>query len=142
MQLLIPELKTKVRFSFSAAPWPKEVAKRMLARLSLPVTPLQSRRLQAAPHGARIDPRATIRAALRHGGEVMALHHRKPRIRWPNLVVICDISGSMSRYSRMLLHFTHAVGHADVRVESFVFGTRLTRTTRAWRTAVVAVSCG
>jgi len=48
-------------------------------------------------------------------------------------VVLADISGSMSRYSRMLLHFTHALGHADVHVESFVFGTRLTRTTRALR---------
>jgi uncharacterized protein with von Willebrand factor type A (vWA) domain len=45
-------------------------------------------------------------------------------------VVLADISGSMSRYSRMLLHFAHALGHADARVESFVFGTRLTRTTR------------
>ena len=109
-------------------------AKRMLARLSLPVTPLQSRRLQAAPHGARIDPRATIRAALRHGGEVMALHHRKPRIRWPNLVVICDISGSMSQYSRMVLHFLHAVANARgqgwAKVHGFTFGTRLTNITR------------
>jgi uncharacterized protein with von Willebrand factor type A (vWA) domain len=47
--------------------------------------------------------------------------------------VLADISGSMSRYSRMLLHFTHALGHADGAVESFVFGTRLTRTTRALR---------
>jgi hypothetical protein len=109
-------------------------AKRMLARLSLPVTPLQSRRLQAAPHGPRIDPRATIRAALRHGGEVMALHHRKPRIRWPNLVVICDISGSMSQYSRMVLHFLHAVANARgqgwAKVHGFTFGTRLTNITR------------
>ena len=109
-------------------------AKRMLARLSLPVTPLQSRRLQAAPHGVRIDPRATIRAALRHGGEVMALHHRKPRIRWPNLVVICDISGSMSQYSRMVLHFLHAVANARgqgwAKVHGFTFGTRLTNITR------------
>jgi uncharacterized protein with von Willebrand factor type A (vWA) domain len=109
-------------------------AKRMLARLSLPVTPLQSRRLQTASHGPRIDPRATIRAALRHGGEVMALHHRKPRIRWPNLVVICDISGSMSQYSRMVLHFLHAVANARgqgwAKVHGFTFGTRLTNITR------------
>lgn len=109
-------------------------AKRMLARLSLPVTPLQSRRLQTAPHGPRIDPRATIRAALRHGGEVMALHRRKPRIRWPNLVVICDISGSMSQYSRMVLHFLHAVANARgqgwAKVHGFTFGTRLTNITR------------
>jgi len=109
-------------------------AKRMLARLSLPVTPLQSRRLQTASQGPRIDPRATIRAALSHGGEVMALHRRKPRIRWPNLVVICDISGSMSQYSRMVLHFLHAVAHARgqgwAKVHGFTFGTRLTNITR------------
>jgi uncharacterized protein with von Willebrand factor type A (vWA) domain len=58
---------------------------------------------------------------------------RRPRTRPAPLVVLADISGSMSRYSRMLLHFTHALGHADARVESFVFGTRLTRTTRSLR---------
>jgi uncharacterized protein len=113
-------------------------AKRMLARLALPVAPLPSRRLQASALGARIDPRATIRAALRHGGEVMALHHRKPRIRWPNLVVICDISGSMSQYSRMVLHFLHSVANARgqgrhqgwAKVHGFTFGTRLTNITR------------
>jgi uncharacterized protein with von Willebrand factor type A (vWA) domain len=95
---------------------------------------LQSRRLQTASQGPRIDPRATIRAALRHGGEVMALHRRKPRIRWPNLVVICDISGSMSQYSRMVLHFLHAVAHARgqgwAKVHGLTFGTRLTNITR------------
>jgi uncharacterized protein with von Willebrand factor type A (vWA) domain len=117
-------------------------AKRMLAQLSLPVKPLQARRLQAAAQGSRIDPRATIRAALRQGGEVLALHHRKPRIRWPNLVVICDISGSMSQYSRMVLHFLHAVANQHgkgqnqgwARVHGFTFGTRLTNITRHLRT--------
>jgi len=109
-------------------------AKRMLARLSLPVTPLTSRRLQPAQHGARLDPRATIRAALRQGGEITRLHYRKPRIRWPNLVVICDISGSMSAYSRAVLQFVHAVanrkGQGWARVHAFTFGTRLTNITR------------
>lgn len=112
-------------------------AKRMLARLSLPVKPLLSRRMQAATHGPRIDPRATIRAALRNGGEVLRLQRRKPRIRWPNLVVLCDISGSMSQYSRMVLHFLHAVanqrGQGWARVHGFTFGTRLTNITRHLR---------
>ena len=69
----------------------------------------------------------------RHGGELWDMRWRRPRLRPAPLVVLADISGSMSRYSRMLLHFTHALGHADARVESFVFGTRLTRTTRALR---------
>ena len=109
-------------------------AKRMLARLSLPVRPLPTRRMQAATFGPRIDPRATFRAALRTGGEVLALSHRKPRIRWPNLVVLCDISGSMSQYSRMALHFVHAVanrkGQGWAQVHAFTFGTRLTNITR------------
>lgn len=113
-------------------------AKRMLARLALPVKPLFARRMQSATHGSRIDPRATIRAALRHGGEITQLCRQKPRIRWPNLVVICDISGSMSQYSRMVLHFLHAVanqrGQGWARVHGFTFGTRLTNITRHLRT--------
>ncbi len=112
-------------------------AKRMLARLSLPVKPLQTRRMAAATQGRSIDPRATMRAALRQGGEVMTLHHRAPRERWPNLVVLCDISGSMSQYSRMALQFVHAVankrGQGWARVHAFTFGTRLTNITRHLR---------
>lgn len=112
-------------------------AKRMIARLSLPVKPLTSRRMKGAFSGTAIDPRATIRAALRHGGEVMTLKRQKPRLRWPNLVVICDISGSMSQYSRMVLHFLHAVanqrGQGWARVYGFTFGTRLTNVTRHMR---------
>jgi uncharacterized protein with von Willebrand factor type A (vWA) domain len=109
-------------------------AKRMLARLSLPVKPLPTRRMQAALNGPRIDPRSTLRAALRTQGEVLTLHHARPRLRWPNLVVICDISGSMSQYSRMALQFVHAVanrrGQGWARVHAFTFGTRLTNITR------------
>jgi uncharacterized protein with von Willebrand factor type A (vWA) domain len=113
------------------------LAKQMLAGLSLPVKPLQTRRMAQAAQGRAIDPRATMRAALRTGGEIMALHHRAPRTRWPNLVVICDISGSMSQYSRMVLHFAHAVankrGQGWARVHAFTFGTRLTNITRHLR---------
>ncbi len=118
-------------------------AKAMLARLSLPVAPLKTRRMGAAISGASIDARATMRASLRHGGEVMGLRRRKPATRWPNLVVLCDISGSMSQYSRMALHFVHAVANARgqggaqgqgwARVHGFTFGTRLTNITRHLR---------
>ena len=112
-------------------------AKRMLATLSLPVQPLKTRRMAQALQGRAIDPRATMRAALRTGGEIMALHHRAPKERWPNLVVICDISGSMSQYSRMVLHFAHAVankrGQGWAKVHAFTFGTRLTNITRHLR---------
>ncbi len=112
-------------------------AKRMLARLSLPVQPLRSRRNVASQAGVQIDLRRTLRASLRQGGEVTQLARKTPAIRWPNLVVICDISGSMSQYSRMVLHFLHAVanrrGQGWARVHGFTFGTRLTNITRHLR---------
>lgn len=109
-------------------------AQRMLARLSLPVKPLKTRRMVPALTGQAIDARATMRAALRTGGEVLSLKHRAPKERWPNLIVLCDISGSMAQYSRMVLHFVHAVankrGQGWARVHAFTFGTRLTNITR------------
>ena len=109
-------------------------AKRMLARLRLPVSPILSRRAQAATRGHRFDGPRTLRRAMKHGGEVHHLARRTPRPRWPNRVVLCDISGSMSQYSRMVLHFLHAVanhkGDGWARVHAFTFGTTLTNITR------------
>ncbi len=109
-------------------------AKRMLARLSLPVKPLPSRRTKAALVGYALDWRRTMRGAMRRGGELHALELKAPKMRWPNLVVLCDISGSMSQYSRMVLHFLHAVintrGAGWAKVHAFTFGTRLTNITR------------
>ena len=106
----------------------------MLARLSLPVKPFASRRGMPSHQGHRIDARKTLRAAMRRGGEMRRVHLQKPRPRWPNLVVLCDISGSMSQYSRMVLHFLHAVANSKgagwSRVHAFTFGTRLTNITR------------
>ena len=108
-------------------------AKRMLARLSLPIKPLPSRRSMAAPQG-RIDAARSLRRALRKGGEMQRLSYKTPRPRYPNLVVLCDISGSMSQYSRIVLHFLHAVanrrGAGWAQVHAFTFGTRLTNITR------------
>jgi uncharacterized protein len=111
-------------------------AQRLLRQLAPLFEPIVTRRSERAPgpgQRARIDGHATLQALARHGGEVWQMRWRRPREKPAPLVVLADISGSMSRYSRMLLHFTHALGHADARVESFVFGTRLTRTTRALR---------
>ncbi len=109
-------------------------ARRMLATLSLPVPPLKSRRHQADALGRRPDWRATMRRSMRQGGEVTGLSMRSRRIRWPNLVALCDISGSMSRYSRAVLHFLHAVSNRQgagwAHVHAFTFGTRLTNITR------------
>ncbi len=112
-------------------------AKRAIARLDLPVKPIASRRTRVDPQGQVADWRGTMRAAMRSGGDVQRLAFRARRTRWPNLVVLCDISGSMSSYSRMLLHFLHAVsnqrGAGWAQVHAFTFGTRLTNITRHLR---------
>ena len=106
------------------------MAKRLLSQLQLAFEPIPTRRSRRAAQPGRPDWRASLQAMARHGGELWNLRWRKPRTKPAPLVLLADISGSMSRYSRMLLHFGHLLGHADARVESFVFGTRLTRTTR------------
>lgn len=109
-------------------------ARRMIARLSLPVRPIVSRRTMASSRGDLADWRATLRHSLARGGEIATLFRRKRRERPPNLVVLCDISGSMAHYSRMVLHFTHSIANAKgagwARVHAFTFGTRLTNITR------------
>jgi uncharacterized protein with von Willebrand factor type A (vWA) domain len=112
-------------------------AKRLLSKLKLPVKPFQSRRMRRASIGTQIDARATLRAAMRQGGEFRSLSKQTHRTRWPNLVVLCDISGSMSQYSRLVLHFLHAVandkGAGWAKVHAFTFGTQLTNITRHLR---------
>lgn len=109
-------------------------AKRILAQMKLPVRPILSRRGQASHLGHRIDRARTLRSAMRQGGELRDIARMQPKPRWPNLVVLCDISGSMSQYSRIILHFLHAVSNARgagwARVHAFTFGTRLTNITR------------
>ncbi|MEM6374244.1 MAG: VWA domain-containing protein [Pseudomonadota bacterium] len=108
-------------------------AKAMLARMTLPIDPSPSRRTRMSGHG-RIDAARSLRAAMRDGGEMRDLKWKTPRVRYPNLVVLCDISGSMSQYSRVVLHFLHAVSNAKgagwAKVHAFTFGTRLTNITR------------
>lgn len=108
-------------------------AKAAIAAMRLPIMQLPTRRFAAHPNGRRIDMRATLRTALRSGGREIPLRRREPRRRHPPLVILCDISGSMSRYSRMLLHFLHTVTNDRDRVHSFLFGTRLTNVTRGLR---------
>jgi uncharacterized protein len=108
-------------------------AKRMLARLRLPIGEYPTRRFEAHVAGTRADLRATLRATARSGGDVIALRFRQRRLRPPPLVVLCDISGSMERYSRMFLHFLHAIANDRDRVQTFLFGTRLTNITRQLR---------
>jgi len=112
-------------------------AKRAIANLDLPVKPLASRRTAPSLRGRVPDWRRTMRDAMRLGGDVRKLSMQARRVRWPNLVVLCDISGSMSSYSRMLLHFLHAASNTKgagwAQVHAFTFGTRLTNITRHMR---------
>lgn len=104
-----------------------------IQRMRLPAMEVKTRRYRAAPAGSRVDMRRTLRAALRGGQGYIPLMKREKRVRRPPLVILCDISGSMERYSRMLLHFLHAVTNDRDRVFTFLFGTRLTNVTRYLR---------
>jgi hypothetical protein len=111
-------------------------AKSAIRQMRMPIRDLPTRRFHPDPHGARADMRATLRAQMRSGG-LLALRRRSPRSRPPPLVILCDISGSMARYSRVFLHFVHAVTNDRDRVYTFLFGTRLTNITRYLREADV-----
>jgi len=108
-------------------------AKAAIAAMRLPIAAVATRRFRPARAGRRSDLRATMRAAVRGGGDIIPLRWKRRQRRHPPLVVICDISGSMSRYSRMLLHFMHTLTNDRDRVHCFVFGTRLSNITRYLR---------
>jgi len=105
-------------------------AKRQIAKLVLPLDAVPTRRFVANSHGRLVDPRRSLRASLRAGGSMIELRHRSRANRRPPLVAICDISGSMSHYSRIFLHFLHALSKTGRRVHSFVFATQLTNVSR------------
>ena len=107
--------------------------KTMLARLKLPLPEKPQRRTRAARQGHRIDLRATLRGMTGAARDVAPLAYRARIRRPPPLVVLCDISGSMDRYARMLLHFLHGITNDRHRVSTLVFGTRLTNITRHLR---------
>jgi uncharacterized protein len=105
----------------------------MLRELRLPLPELPTRRTTPASRGDRIDLRATLRRATGAAGTLSPLAWRRRQCRTPPLVVLCDISGSMDRYARMLLHFLHAITNDKDRVHVLLFGTRLTNVTRHLR---------
>ena len=106
-------------------------AKDAIKRLALPLDEVKTRRLKPDRHGRLIDMRRTLRASLKAGGAVIDLKYLGPRRKPPPIVALIDISGSMSQYTRLFLHFLHAVTDARKRVATFLFGTRLTNVTRA-----------
>ncbi|MET0576858.1 MAG: VWA domain-containing protein [Mesorhizobium sp.] len=141
----VPEVEVDARFTFSgnevlrgkdfAQMTAAEIAdaKRAIAELRLPFDMVRTRRFRPDPHGRRADPRAMMRCALRTGGDLIVPKFRSPREIHPPLVVLADISGSMSQYTRIFLHFLHALAEKRRRVHTFVFGTRLTNLTRQMR---------
>lgn len=114
-------------------------AKRLIKNFRLPIVEVPTRRHRPDPTGSRVDLRATLRASLRSAGTI-PLKLKSPKRRHPPLVVLCDISGSMSRYSRLFLHFLHAVTSDRDRVHTFLFGTRLTNITRDLKARDIDVS--
>jgi len=108
-------------------------ARDAIARLALPLDEVRTRRLAQNRHGRLIDVRRTLRASMKAGGAVIDLKYFGPRVKEPPIVALLDISGSMSEYTRLFLHFIHAVTDARKRVTTFLFGTRLTNVTRAIR---------
>ncbi|TPI15373.1 VWA domain-containing protein [Mesorhizobium sp. B4-1-3] len=108
-------------------------AKKAIMALRLPFDLVRTRRFKADAQGRRIDPRAMMRSAARTGGALILPKFRSQREVHPPLVVLADISGSMSQYTRIFLHFLHALTEKRGRVHAFVFGTRLTNLTRQMR---------
>jgi len=108
-------------------------AKRLVASLALPVPLQRTRRYRPDPGGASLDLSRTLRRMARDGGDTLRISRCARVDRSPPLVVLCDISGSMHRYTRMFLHFLHALARDRGRISTFVFGTRLTNVTRPLR---------
>lgn len=124
---VIERLRKKDFEQFS---WAEEQeAKRLMAEMCWNVGLRSTRRKISARHGSYPDMRHTLRRNLKQGGELIELAWREIKRKPRPLVIICDISGSMSLYSRLLLHFIHTVSNRRLKVEAFVFGTRLTRIT-------------
>jgi len=122
-------------------------AKVAIKRLVLSLDAVKTRRLAPDRHGHVIDMRRTLRASMKAGGAFIDLKYLGRKTRQPPIVALLDISGSMSDYTRLFLHFLHAVTDARKRVHSFLFGTRLTNVTRALKArdpdeALAACSAG
>jgi hypothetical protein len=108
-------------------------AKEAISKLALPLDLVRTRRMAPSRHGHLIDIRRTLRASMKSGGGMIDLKYLGPRVKEPPIVALLDISGSMSQYTRLFLHFLHAITDERKRVTTFLFGTRLTNVTRAIR---------
>ncbi len=108
-------------------------ARALVRRLDLGVRPLVTRRTRPSPQGHELDPARTVRAAMRRGGVILEPRRRRRLTRPPAVVALCDVSGSMGRYSEMLLRFLHTLLQHRGRGHVFLFATHLTNVTRSLR---------
>jgi uncharacterized protein with von Willebrand factor type A (vWA) domain len=108
-------------------------ARAVIAKMRLPLDEVKTRRFTPSRRGKVVDLRRTLRASLKAGGASIDLKYLGPKTKAPPIVALLDISGSMSQYTRLFLHFLHAVTDARKRVHTFLFGTRLTNVSRALR---------
>lgn len=108
-------------------------AARLIDQLRPALALRRTRRVRLHDRGDVLAPRAMLRRSLSTGGDLLYWRWRRPLRRIRPVIILCDISGSMERYSRLLLRFSHALLTSDVPVEAFVFGTRLTRVSRELR---------
>jgi hypothetical protein len=107
-----------------------ELVKRFMQDTQWELERRRTRRRVSAARGKHLDMRRTFRRNLRHGSEILHLSYRQQKLKRRPVVMLCDISGSMDRYARVLLQFMYAISNNLDRVETFVFSTRLTRITR------------
>ncbi len=116
---------------FESFTWDEvQEAKKLMAAMRWNLGMRPTHRKRPARHGSYPDMRRIIRRNLKYGAELIELTWRETKRKPRPLVIICDISGSMSLYSRLLLHFIHTISNGLMNVETFVFGTRLTRISR------------
>jgi hypothetical protein len=106
---------------------------RAITNMRLPQAELRTRRFQPDSRGLKLDLRRTLRGSLRTGGDIVEIRRLGLIDKPAPIVALLDISGSMSEYTRLFLHFLHAITDARKRVSVFLFGTRLTNVTRALR---------
>ncbi|HLA98230.1 MAG TPA: VWA domain-containing protein [Anaerolineales bacterium] len=119
-----------------------ESIRRLMQQLAIRLGVRRTRRRRPG-NGHRIDLRRTLRKIYKHGGEVLVWARREPKYKPRPLVIIADISGSMERYTRLLLHFIYGLAHSlNQPVEAFVFSTRLTRITRQLKNRVIDRALG
>lgn len=109
------------------------IAKAEIARIQLPFDEVRTRRFRPSNRPKIFDARQTMRASMKTGGDLLLPKFKQYRTIHPPLVILADISGSMSQYTRIFLHFLHAMTEKRRRVHTFLFGTRLTNVTRQMR---------